>query len=350
MKKQISCILLVVLFLTLFTGCGKSPAEPEPRPEPELTDIKGLWIAPDYDAEGTILAAKIDDEYVGIFEVDKENPSRLFALFMGNVENGGAVAEDGSWISKPAKNNAYLNAEEHTITLKEGQLLFDVSIKENEFDYTEETVFIRGEWDDSKMPWSEWGENASLIKDLEIKDSKWALVDNRLYYYMEIYNPNTDIMVSRPRYLIEAKDASGNVLDTTRPELHHISPGEEVISAGLISLSTDISPATVTFTQDSYFEKYLHTGEFTSIAPLEIKDISYGNYTVSGKVVNTEGGEIREYTVAAIIFDANGNIIDIDTIGGDVAANGESAFSLYLHSPDTGSAKVFVCERSGWLH
>ena len=347
MKKHIAIIMFLVVCLSLLTGCGRSSNEPQPEPEPELTDVKGLWIAPDYDVEGFILVAKIDNEYIGIFELDKENPSRIWPLFMGSVENGGSVAENGSWISKPAKNNAYLNDEDHTITLQEGQLLFDVSIKENEFDHTAETVFIRGEWDDSKMPWIRWGDNASFVKDLEIKDSKWAFVNNRLYYYMDIYNPNNDIMVTRPRFLIEAKDASGNVLDTTRPELHHISPGEEIITAGIISLD-NISPATVTFTKDPYLEEYLHTGEFTEIAPLEIKDISYSSYTVNGKIVNTEGGEKREYTVAAIIFDDNGNIIDIDTISGDVAANGESEFTLSLHSQDTTSAKVFVTEKPLW--
>lgn len=357
MKKSIAVVVLLVVCVLVLAACGGS-SDPKPNnagntgnetapqnaaepPKVEFADLKGTWVS-DSVYLGSKVVASIDDNYVGIFVLSEDARYKPQCVWMGTVDNNGKIEEGKSWESKSVQDAAIARSSSETFTYKEGKLSFGIGINGDTLAHGEETVFTRGEWETSRISWSDWGENAKNAKDLEIKDSGWIFKNGDVWYYIDVYNPNDDVMIFMPAYNVEVKDKNGKTVDSTRCSIFYVYPGEEIVIGGVILTGLKAAPAGVEFTTEGIMKQLYHTGEYTEIKPLQIKDVKVSGYNVSGKVANSGSASERAYMVTALAYDKDGKVVDIMAMSYSAKPESESKFQLTMHTKSLSDVKVYV--------
>lgn len=343
-------VALVMPIITL-SACGNSETSPAVTEsvvteEPvEPLDLTGLWVQED--AGESYMAADIKDDTIGVFFI-LEGDDTPWTYWVGTYTAPTDDKDAYDWTSESTYGGSGMLAssdDEKDFSYKNGKLQCKVSIQGT----TNDVMFVRGEWDTSKIPdsaYSSVNTNTTEVLPLEVKDSGWVNTNGYLKYYVTLYNPNTEIAVEYPSFRITARDASNVILGTEDQTCSIIYPQEELTYGGQ-AFAVDEEPTTVEFeplTPEDYNLK--NVSALDTYLPMKAVNTAVRSDKVVGEINNPNNYSFDTVAVSAVLKDDSGNIVGVlSTFVDNVAADSTTPFEISMYGcAGATTCDVYACQ------
>lgn len=173
--------------------------------------------------------------------------------------------------------------------------------------------------------------NFDAFKQIEIKNTGFALNGKYLYCAFEFYNPNDDLCVIFPSFRITARDEAGTLMGTDDYVGSAIYPGQTGYFAGQF-FEVDQLPDDVEFSvlpAEDYAIESVDLIAHPVYKQLEVQNCALRDDRLLGEVVNPNDYDISDAAVTVIYKDADGKIIAGDTTYVSyIPASGNSSFEM----------------------
>lgn len=308
-------------------------------------DLSGLWIQED--AEGTYMAATVQDDTIGVF-FNLEDDDTPWTYWVGTYEAPTDDVDTYSWTSKSTYGgNGLLASSDDTkdFVYKDGKLQCEVSIQGQ----TVDVDFVRGDWDTSKIPDSAFtsvNSSTTEVIPIEIKDQQWIVSDSGyLDYCVTLFNPNADIAVEYPSFRITARDAS-NVLLGTYDQTGSIVYPQQEMTFGFQAFSVEENPATVDIEMLDTEDYNLKKVDPSAHVPMEAVNVAMRSDKIVGEVSNMNDSEYDAAAVTALMKNDNGELVGIlTTFVNEIKPSSTTPFEISIYGCDGATnCDVYVCE------
>lgn len=360
-KKQIIAMLLMIM--VLLCGCGSSVSQEEydkvvaerdalknekqseesqenensvadTEESEKMPDLSGNW---EQEGKGnSYQAGYILGEEIEIYWITDDSKSLYWS---GSYEAPTEKTDSFSWESKNNKektNKALLASmdDSKTFTYENGKISYQVSVQ----GVTQTVKLIST---DTNYSESNGGarESEKEFKDIVLLNSGWNCIKSydysRVYYAVEISNPNEDYAIEFPTITITARDSDGKILSNDERVLNSISAGDTIIYGSDMSYEGDL-PETVDISvscNDRNYKKqdvnkYVKQSDFTIFNVSENNGM-FKKYT--GEIANNSKVDFRTVSIS-VIYKLNGEMV-----------GGENGF---LNDLGAGETKVFEISAS----
>ncbi len=191
------------------------------------------------------------------------------------------------------------------------------------------------------------------IKDLLICFQPFNRYSDDVYidFCYEIYNPNSDVMISAMDLTLSVRDESNAILATSTARANIIMPGDTVYAFGTLSL-TESEAATIVSDDTQYEWDYATESRFYST--IRTSEIVVSNISargsgydtrVTGEIANNSSYDTSDFTKVYVMFWEDDELVAIDSTYIDpIYSESSRAFDLNgtQNIPDYDSVQVFV--------
>ena len=170
-------------------------------------------------------------------------------------------------------------------------------------------------------------------------------------YCYEIYNPNTDVMITSMELDLTVRDSSNAILGTSTARANIIMPGDTVYAFGTLSLTKSEAAAIDSddtqyewdYATESRFYSAIRTSEIV-VSNVSARGTGYDT-KVTGEIANNSAYDTSAFTQVYALFWKGDELVAIDSTYVDqIYSGGSRVFELKgLHNiPDYDTVQLFV--------
>lgn len=170
-------------------------------------------------------------------------------------------------------------------------------------------------------------------------------------YCYEIYNPNTDVMITSLEFDLTVRDSSNAILGTSTARANIIMPGDTVYAFGTLSLTKSEAAAIDSddteyewdYATESRFYSAIRTSEIV-VSNVSARGTGYDT-KVTGEIANNSSYDTSAFTKVYALFWKGDELVAIDSTYVDqIYSGGSRVFELKgLHNiPDYDTVQLFV--------
>jgi hypothetical protein len=181
--------------------------------------------------------------------------------------------------------------------------------------------------------------NDKGIEPIEIVKSGFSTDEDYVNYGFIVKNPNTDVAILFPSVKVTVRDEADNVISTSEAIIGRLLPGETTAFGGSAD-SKGVKVGKVEFTPVTPNEYNIKKADqltdkekaVLKVATLnEVSDEWSRSFT--GDVENTSSASVEYASVAIVLYDADGNILAVETgYVNDIPANSKAPFEVYSYT------------------
>lgn len=167
------------------------------------------------------------------------------------------------------------------------------------------------------------------------------------YNFLDVYNPNKDLVVEFPTIRITARDANGALLGTEDQTLSVIYPEQDFVH-GFQAFEVEEIPETVEFEALKPEEYNLSKASVKEeYKPLEAVNVAVRSNKIVGEVNNPNNRNFENSVVTVICKNKAGEVVGIETtFVDDVKAGGNTPFEISVY--DTSDIASFEAFANQW--
>lgn len=359
MRKQMKQIIAILLMMILLGGCGNSGVSQEEydrvvaerdelknenqesddstataNESEEMPDLSGNW---EQEGKGeSYQAGYISDDVIEIYWITDDSKALYWS---GSYEPPTEKTDSFSWESRNDKkktDKALLASldDSKIFTYDSGKISYEVTVQ----GVTQTVKLIPTDTDYST---SNGGtkESEKEFEEIILLNSGWNCTKpydySRVYYAVEISNPNEGYAIEFPTITITARDSNGKILSNDERVLNSIAAGDTIIYGSDATYEGDM-PETVDISvscndrnykkQDA--NKYVKQSDFT-IFNVSENNGTFKKYT--GEITNNSDVDFRTVSIS-VIYKLNGEMV-----------GGENSF---LNDLGSGETKAFEISAS----
>lgn len=170
-------------------------------------------------------------------------------------------------------------------------------------------------------------------------------------YCYEIYNPNSDVMITSMELDLTVRDSSNAILGTSTARANIIMPGDTVYAFGTLSLTKNEAAAIASddteyewdYATESRFYSAIRTSEIV-VSNVSARGTGYDT-KVTGEIANNSSYDTSAFTKVYALFWKGDELVAIDSTYVDpIYSGGSRVFELKgLHNiPDYDTVQLFV--------